>query len=173
MTQPLIQLMSLFLAYNYGILYIVQSTFATLWIENLGQSVSVSGLHYIAIAVGRIITAQAGAAVMDRIWQYLKARAEGETQPEYRVLLMIPGTILIPVGFFWYGWSAEGRASWIVADIGIAVFSCGIIVGTQAMQAYIMDSFPKHVASATAASQLLRNIAGFAFHYLPQGCIIS
>lgn len=163
LTQPLIQLMSLYLAYNYGILYIVQSTFATLWIEGYGQSVSVSGLHYIAIAVGCIIAAQVGAVVMDRIWRYLKQRAGGETQPEYRVPLMIPGAIIIPIGLFWYGWSAELHAFWILPDIGIAIFSCGIIIGTQAMQAYVMDSFANHVASATAASQLLRNIAGFAF----------
>ncbi|KAI0148034.1 MFS general substrate transporter [Hypoxylon sp. NC0597] len=163
LTQPLIQLMSFFLAYNYGILYIVQSTFATLWIERYGQSVSVSGLHYIAIAVGCIIAAQIGAHVTDRVWQRLKARAKGETQPEYRVPLMIPGAILIPIGLFWYGWAAEARAFWILTDIGIAIFSCGIILGTQAMQAYVMDSYPKHVASASAASQMLRNVTGFAF----------
>lgn len=163
LTQPLIQLMSFYLAYNYGILYIVQSTFATLWIERYNQSVSVSGLHYIAIAVGCIIAAQGGARIMDRTWQYLKARAEGEMQPEYRVPLMLPGAVLIPVGLFWYGWTAQARAFWILPDIGIAIFSCGIILGTQAMQAYVMDSYSKHVASASAASQLLRNIAAFAF----------
>jgi hypothetical protein len=31
------------------------------------------------------------------------------------------------------------------------------------MQAYVMDSFRTHVASASAASQLLRSITGFAF----------
>lgn len=163
LTQPLIQLMSFFLAYNYGVLYIVQSTFAELWIESYGQSVSVSGLHYIAIAVGCIIAAQGGAYSMDRIWQRLKTRAKGEVRPEYRVPLMIPGAIIIPVGLFWYGWSAQARAFWILPDIGIAIFSCGIILGTQAMQAYVMDSFPKYVASASAASQMLRNVAGFSF----------
>ncbi|KAI2640331.1 MFS general substrate transporter [Hypomontagnella submonticulosa] len=163
LTQPLIQLMSLYLAYNYGILYIVQSTFATLWIERYGQSVTVSGLHYIALAAGSIFAAQVGARVTDRVWQHLKARAQGETQPEYRIPLMAPGAIIIPVGLFWYGWAAETRAFWLLPDIGIAIFACGIIIGTQAMQAYVMDSFPKHVASATAASQLLRNVAGFAF----------
>ena len=100
---------------------------------------------------------------MDRIWRHLKARAKGETQPEYRVPLIVPGAVIIPVGLFWYGWTAEIRAFWLLPDIGIAIFCCGIIIGTQAMQAYVMDSFPKYVASATAASQLLRNIAGFAF----------
>ncbi|KAI1379252.1 MFS general substrate transporter [Hypoxylon crocopeplum] len=162
-TQPLIQLMSIYLAYNYGILYIVQSTFATLWIERYNQSVSVSGLHYIAIAVGCIIAAQGGARVTDRVWKHLKERAGGETQPEYRVPLMFPGAAIIPIGLFWYGWAAQAQAFWILPDIGIAIFSCGIIIGTQAMQAYVMDSFPKHVASASAASQLLRNITAFTF----------
>jgi MFS family permease len=161
--QPHIQLMSFYLAYNYGILYIVQSTFATMWVERYGQSVSVSGLHYIALATGCIVASQGGALVMDRIWQHLKARAKGETQSEYRVPLMIPGAIFIPIGLFWYGWTVQAHTFWILPDIGIAIFSCGIILGTQAMQAYVMDSYPKHVASASAASQFPRNIAGFTF----------
>lgn len=162
-TQPTLQLMSLFLAYNYGILYIVQSTFATMWIERYEQSVSVSGLHYITLAIGLISASMVGGRVMDRVFKHLKARAEGETQPEFRVPLMIPGAIIIPIGLLWYGWTAQVRAFWILPDIGIAVFGAGIIVGTQAMQAYVMDSFPKYVASASAASSLLRSIAGFAF----------
>jgi hypothetical protein len=48
-------------------------------------------------------------------------------------------------------------------DIGVAIFGCGIILGTQAMQAYVMDSYNQYIASALAAAQLLRSIAGFAF----------
>jgi len=76
---------------------------------------------------------------------------------------MLPGAVLIPVGLFWYGWTAQEKLIWILPDIGIAIFGCGIILGTQAMQAYVMDSFREHVASASAASQLLRSIAGFVF----------
>lgn len=76
---------------------------------------------------------------------------------------MIPGALIIPIGLFMYGWTAQARTHWIAPDIGIAIFGCGIIVGTQAMQAYVMDSFRKYVASASAASQLLRSITGFAF----------
>jgi MFS family permease len=108
-TQPIIQLMSLLLAYIFGILYIVLSTFATLWTERYGQSLGDSGLHYIALAIGYTIAAQAGARITDQIWKHLKARAGGETQPEYRVPLMIPGAIIIPIGLFWYGWTAQER----------------------------------------------------------------
>lgn len=57
--------MSFYLAYNFGILYIVLSTFATLWTERYHQSVSVSGLHYIALALGYTLAAQVGARITD------------------------------------------------------------------------------------------------------------
>lgn len=166
-TQPILQVVAIFLAYNFGILYIVLSTFATLWIERYGQTATQSGLQYIALIIGYTIAAQVGGKVMDYLWQYLARRSsEDENEnaaPEYRVPLMAPGAILIPLGLFIYGWTAERQLFWVVPDIGIAIFGCGIILNTQALQAYVMDAFGKYVASASAASQFLRSIAGFAF----------
>ncbi|OTB19064.1 hypothetical protein K445DRAFT_305372 [Daldinia sp. EC12] len=162
-TQPILQVVAIFLAYNFGILYLVLSTFATLWIERYGQSETQSGLNYIALVVGYTIAAQVGSRMMDRLWTYLKARAGNNTAPEYRVPLMIPGAILIPFGLLIYGWTAEKHFPWTVPDVGIAILGCGIINNTQSMQAYVMDSYRQYVASASAASQFLRSIAGFAF----------
>ena len=134
-TQPILQVVAIFLAYNFGILYIVLSTFATLWIQRYGQTESQSGLHYIALVIGYTIAAQVGGKVMDRLWGYLKTRSGESTAPEYRVPLMVPGAVLIPLGLFLYGWSAERYTHWIVPDVGIGIFGCGIILNTQAMQA--------------------------------------
>lgn len=162
-TEPIIQLMSLLLAYNFGILYIVLSTFATLWMDKYGQSTGESGLNYIAQVIGYTLAAQIGGPLTDRIWRHLKEKNEGATVPEYRVPLMIPGAVLIPIGLLWYGWSAEARLPWIMPDVGVAIFGCGIILGSQAMQAYVMEAFIEYTASATAASQFLRNIFAFGF----------
>ena len=162
--QPIIQLMSIFLAYNYVILILVLSTFATLWTSRYQQSVSISGLHYIAIAIGYTLAAQVGAPLTDQIWAYLKSKSpNGTTAPEFRVPLMIPGAIIIPLGLFWYGWAAEARVFWLVPDVGAGMFGFGIILGTQAMQAYVMDAYPDFTASAVAASQMLRGLAAFGF----------
>ena len=162
-TQPIIPVVSLFLAYNFGILYLVLSTFASLWTDRYHQSVDISGLHYIAQVLGYTLAAQIGGPLTDCLWRHLQDRHDGSTAPEYRVPLMVPGTLLIPVGLFCYGWAAEAHAPWIAVDIGIGVFGCGIVLGTQAMQAYVLEAFPEHTASATAASQLLRNIFAFVF----------
>ncbi|KAG5775531.1 hypothetical protein H9Q73_010795 [Fusarium xylarioides] len=106
-TQPILQVIAIFLAYNFGILYIVLSTFATLWIERYGQSEWQSGLHYFALVIGYTIAAQGGAILMDKLWGYLKGKAGDDTAPEYRVPLMLPGAILIPLGLILYGWSAS------------------------------------------------------------------
>lgn len=76
---------------------------------------------------------------------------------------MILSPILIPGGLLIYDCTAQAHTFWLIPDAGIAIFSCGIIVRAQAMQAYLMDSFLKHVASASAASQLLRSLASFDF----------
>ncbi|KAF2738581.1 major facilitator superfamily transporter [Polyplosphaeria fusca] len=162
-TQPVVQLVSLLLGYQFGLLYIVHSTFANMWIEVYGQSPAASGLHYLAIVTGCILGAIVAGWGMDRIWMTLKEKNGGRTKPENRVPLIVPGAILFPIGLLWYGWSAQRRLHWVMSDIGVAIFGFAYLASVQAAQAYIVDAFLDYTASATAASQFLRNIFAFAF----------
>lgn len=101
--------MAVLLAVNYGTLYLVLTSYATLWTERYGQSIGQSGLHYLALAIGYTVASQVGARATDLLWKRLKHRAGGQTAPEYRVPLMIPGAILLPAGLLWFGWAAEAR----------------------------------------------------------------
>src|SRR5271163_3903646 len=40
---------------------------------------------------------------------------------------LIPGGLLMPIGLFWYGWSAQYKAHWIVPIIGTVFLSMGMI----------------------------------------------
>jgi MFS family permease len=160
--RPAIQVIALIMALNFAIYCLLLSTYATLWIERYGESETISSLNYIAIAVGTIGASQAGGILMDWIYASLKERNNGETTPEFRVPFLIPAVILIPVGLFLYGWSAEKRLPWIVVDIGTAIFVCGSFMLAQGMLAYLLDEF-KHAASANAAARMLSNILGFVF----------
>lgn len=51
----------------------------------------------------------------------------GEMKSEYGLLPMIFGTPCIPIGLFWYGWSAEAHTHWIVRIIGTAFIGMGLI----------------------------------------------
>lgn len=76
---------------------------------------------------------------------------------------MIPCTVLLPIGLLWYGWSAQARAHWILPDIGAAILGAATMVGYQAIQTYVIDSYTKYAASAVAAVTTMRSLAGFAF----------
>jgi hypothetical protein len=161
--RPVIQLIALTMGLNFGIYTFILSTFATLWIDRYGQSEATSSLHYISISIGTTISAQAGGRVMDRIYRRLRDRAGGRGRPEFRAPYMVPGAILIPAGIFWYGWSAERTISWVMVDVGAAVFTCGNFMLSQALLAYQLDEFVEQGASSNAASRVLSNILGFAF----------
>ncbi|GJC77398.1 putative efflux pump mfs2 [Colletotrichum liriopes] len=151
------------MALNFGIYCLLLSTFATLWITRYGQSEFSSTLHYIAISVGTTLATQVGGRFMDWVFAKQKSRSRnGITTPEFRLPCSVPGTILIPVGLFWYGWAAETAMHWAMIDVGVAIFVCGSFLLAQAMLAYLLDEFT-HAASANAASRMLSNILGFVF----------
>ncbi|CZT45452.1 related to multidrug resistant protein [Rhynchosporium secalis] len=162
-TQVIVQVLALYMAYLYGIMYLVLSTFPGLWENDYGESVAIGGLNYISLGVGFFLGTQIAAPCQDRIYRTLKKRNNGVGKPEFRVPLMIPGALLVPVGLFVYGWSAEAQTHWIVPNVGAALFAAGTIIGFQCIQTYIVDSYTRYAASAIGAATVLRSLAGFGF----------
>ena len=74
---------------------------------------------------------------------------------------MIPGALLVPVGFLWYGWSIQANLHWIMPNIGATIFASGIVIGMQCITAYIVDAYTLYAASAVAATTGLRSLGGF------------
>ncbi|KAJ9138909.1 MFS multidrug transporter [Pleurostoma richardsiae] len=162
-TQPIIQVLALYMMYLYGLMYLQLSTFPTLW-ASYGYSTGKGGLNYIAQGVGFFLGAQVCAPLQDRIYAALKRRYGLEAgRPEFRVPMMVPGAVLVPVGLLIYGWTAQGRTLWIGPDVGMAVFCMGTIVGFQCAQTFLVDTYPRYAASAVGAGTVLRSLGGFGF----------
>ncbi|OAG37112.1 hypothetical protein AYO21_08647 [Fonsecaea monophora] len=158
-TQPIIQAVAL--AYLYGLMYLVLSTFPTVWEGIYGESVGVGGLNYISLGVGFFLGTQICAPINDRIYRKLKKRNNNVGRPEFRVPLMFPGAALVPIGIFIYGWGARASVHWIVPNIGAALYAAGTIMGFQCTQTYIVDAYSRFAASAVASAVVLRSLAGF------------
>ncbi|GMF69036.1 unnamed protein product [Aspergillus oryzae] len=162
LTRPIIQFLAIVYGLDFGIYVLMLSTYANLWIDRYHESETISSLNYLAIAIGTTIGAQAGGHLMDYIFRRMRDRPGAIVTPEFRIPYMIPSVLLIPIGLVWYGWSAENRISWVVVDIGAAIFTAGCFMVGQGMLAYLLDEFA-HAASANAATRMLSNILGFAF----------
>jgi MFS family permease len=161
---PIIQVVALISAFQYGILYIVLTSFSALWTDQYGEPVEISGLHYLAVALGEIAGSRLGGPLMDILYRRMLARsADGEHVPEFRIPLTFLGSILVPFGLVLYGWAAQYRLHWAVVDAGVFIMMFGGQIAGMPISAYVMDAYPEHTSSALAAQQFLRSMAAFLF----------
>jgi len=162
-TQPIVQVLALYMAYLYGLLYLVLASYPTLWSNVYHERIGIGGLNYISLGVGFFFGVQITAPLNDATFRRLKKKNNDTPLPEFRVPLMIPGSLLVPCGLFIYGWSAQYHTHWIVPNLGAALFSAGVIVCFQCIQTYLIDSYTRYAASAVGAATVLRSLAGFGF----------
>lgn len=82
---------------------------------------------------------------------------------------MLPGGLLVPIGLFVYGWTAQYQLHWIIPNVGVSVFSIGLIISFQCAQIYVVDAYTRYAASASGVAAFVRTLAGFAFPLFAKG----
>jgi hypothetical protein len=122
---PIVFLLSLFMAIVYGYLYLLFTTIPAVFKDSYGFTSGTVGLAYLGIGLGAVSGVITFASISDRLMK--KLSAEGGMKPEYRLPVMMYGAPCIPVGLFWYGWSVEAHAHWIVPIIGSSLVGFGLI----------------------------------------------
>jgi MFS family permease len=158
---PIILGLSLLTAVAYGTLYLLFTTVTDVFVTRYHVVTNV-GLVYLGFGVGQFAGLFVFGAISDPWMRRLARRhhPSHEMKPEYRLPPMLPGAAMIPVGLLVYGWSAQYRVHWIVPMIGTFLIGFGMISVFTPVGTYLVDAFPEHAASATAANTVLRSIGG-------------
>ncbi|KAH6980698.1 major facilitator superfamily domain-containing protein [Ilyonectria sp. MPI-CAGE-AT-0026] len=154
---PIILGLSLLTAVAYGTLYLLFTTTTEVFKTRYGIITNV-GLVYLGFGCGQIAGLFLFGAASDAIVG--RMAKGGEMKPEYRLPLMIPGSATIPIGLLIYGWTAQFRVFWFVPIIGTFFIGFGMITVFTSVGTYLVDAFPTHAASATAANTVLRSVGG-------------
>ncbi|KAG8955476.1 hypothetical protein FRC04_008827 [Tulasnella sp. 424] len=153
---------SLYMAVIYGIMYLLFVTFPLLYGEVYGWKAGVAGLAYLGPGIGFLVGVMFAGRNVDSIYAKLKERNNGVGQPEFRIPVMFVGSFIVPIGLFWYGWTADKGLHWILPIIGSGIFGAGMMMCFLPIQVYLVDTFT-YAASAVAAATLLRSLFGFVF----------
>ena len=157
---PIICLLSIYMALVYGLLYLFFTTISSVFENNYGFSTGLSGLAYLGIGIGFFVGLGIIAVTNDRIVMKLTARNNGNYWPEMRLPIMTIFAFVIPISFFWYGWTADKHVHWIVPIIGMFPFGVGMLGVYMPIQTYIIDCYPAHAASANATLTATRSLLG-------------
>ncbi|THH30522.1 hypothetical protein EUX98_g3665 [Antrodiella citrinella] len=157
--EPIIQLMGVYMAFIYGLMYLYLNTIPSIYQGVYHESTGIAGLHYLAFGIGLTGASQLNARYMDKVYVYCRKRNGGVGRPEFRLPAMVPGTWILPIGLLLSGWTARASIHWIAPDIGMALVAGGMILNFQCIQTYVIDTFTFHAASVT----FWRSLAAFGF----------
>ncbi|KAL5404774.1 hypothetical protein PMIN03_008910 [Paraphaeosphaeria minitans] len=158
-TQLLIQLLAMYMALLYGTMFLFLYMYSTLWMKQYGQSAQASSLNYISAAIGYVAGVLVAGHLNDKIYSILRARsANNKGCPEYRIPVMLLGTLLTPAGLMLWGWTGETHQHWILPNIGCAIYTAGCYICSSCVSVYTIDAYTTYAASAVSTNLILRSI---------------
>ncbi|CAK5275963.1 unnamed protein product [Mycena citricolor] len=184
-TEPILLLMSLYIALIYGLLYAFFFSFPVVFGEGYSFSDGLVGLTFCSVLIGVALALIATTQLEKNYLQRAMAKG-GRADPEDRLVGMMLAAPFVPISLFIFGWTSPpyvmpGGGNWVgPASAGIP-FGFGMVVIYSSANAYLIDAFPGYVASALAAKTVIRSGAGAAmplfmvqmFHGLGNGWAAS
>jgi MFS family permease len=179
---PILFVISLYVALVFGVMYLLFTTFTSVFEGQYGFSTSISGLTYLGLGVALLISMVLFNLLNGRVQTArMKAESVQQPRPEYRLLLMIWFSPFVAGGLFLYGWTVYYKVHWFVPILGTSLMGFGaffvivsflILIFTASIcvtnifltqtpaQLYLIDVFGSEAAaSALGANNLLRYIS--------------
>lgn len=131
---PIVALFSIYITVVYGYLYIMFTSITEVFQGYYHFSTQAAGLAFLGLGVGFMMGLVLFSATSDRHLKKMAARDGQGMKPEYRLHALPVGAMLMPAGFFIYGWTAQYRVHWIVPIMGHAIIGMGNMIIFMAQQ---------------------------------------
>ena len=165
-TEPTVTFVALYASFTYSILYFTLEAFPIVYQEIRGYNPLVGSLPFLAILVGVLVSTVIILAGQGYYYRKLQMSAE-ESVPEARTPPMLVGAILLPIGLFWFAWTAgNSRIHWIVPTIAAVFVGAGFATVFQQCILVLIDTYGTYAASAVSGNTFLRSLMASGFSYV-------
>ncbi|KAJ5085388.1 hypothetical protein N7532_010159 [Penicillium argentinense] len=160
-TEPICIFWNIYIAIVYGILYLCFTAYPIVFEEIRGWSLGFSGLAFLGIGIGVLITIACEPFVRRLINSHEVDPETGKPHPEAMVSFVCICSILIPIGELWFAWTcAPASIHWIVpllAGIPFGAGNTGVFIYASN---YLTYSYGMYAASALAGNSVIRSVLG-------------
>jgi MFS family permease len=160
--EPIVLLLSLYMAIVYGTLYMLFDAFPIIFQDIRGWGEGVGSLPFLAVMIGMMIAVGLNMYDNKRYVQIHKVH-NGFAPPEARLPPTMWGGLAIPVGLFWFAWTNSESIPWIVSVLATAPFGFGMVFVFLGIMNYLIDSYTIYAASVLAANSIIRSCFGAGF----------
>ena len=154
-------LISLYMSVLYGLLYMFFVAYPIVFQKGKGYSPSTTGLMFIPLAVGVVVSAFCSPWVNDHYRRLIASHA-GLPPPELRLIPMMISCWCIPIGLFIFAWTSYPRLIWVGPALGGFPVGFGFIFLYNSANNYLVDAYQHQAASALAAKTCIRSFWGAA-----------
>ncbi|KAI1451385.1 MFS general substrate transporter [Annulohypoxylon moriforme] len=160
--EPIVFLMSLYMAIVYGTLYMLFAAFPIVYQQYRGWSAGIGGLAFLGILVGMLF---AITYTFPDNKRYIRVQEEhgGFAPPETRLVPTLVGCLFLPIGLFWFAWTNSPSIHWMASIAAGVPFGFGMVLVFLSIMNYLIDSYTIFAASVLAANSVLRSLFGAAF----------
>ncbi|KAF2215219.1 hypothetical protein CERZMDRAFT_109963 [Cercospora zeae-maydis SCOH1-5] len=160
--EPILVLVTLYMSLIYGIIYLFFEVFPISFQEQRGWNLGVGSLPFISVLIGVVF----GCVIIIFITKTRtkrKMHEHGDIVPEERLIAMIIGGFLLPIGLFWFGWTSSPNISpWPEIIAAIPIGAGIMMIFLQGLN-YLIDVYKMNANSAIAANTFFRSWVGAAF----------
>lgn len=129
-TEPIVGFTSLYVAFNFAVLFTFFAAFPYVFKGVYGFDTEQSGLVFLAIGVGCSLAVPT-VLICDRKFYQPRVKIsheegrQGVVSPEYRLYPAMMGSFGLPIGLFWFAWTAKRSDSWASPVVSAVPFAWG------------------------------------------------
>lgn len=190
-TEPIVFFFSLWVSFAWAILYLTFGSIPLVFQRQYNFTLEQSGYVFLAMIVSSIPATAIGlyqqSILQHRAWRRKTEEASSESDSsdnsdvgssrfwtfvrrkfpaeshESRLYGTCFTSVLLPLGLYLFGFSAQPDVHWIVPTIAIGFASMGIYYIYLATFNYLADIYQSYASSALAAQSFCRNVLGGVF----------
>ncbi|KFY30305.1 hypothetical protein V493_02003 [Pseudogymnoascus sp. VKM F-4281 (FW-2241)] len=163
-TEPIVAYVSIYTGFTFAMIFSFFGSYSYVFAVVYHFNAREVGLAFTGILPGFLLAIAVFGAFDKTIYAKARDAANGKPAPEHRLYAAMLGSLLMPIGLFWFAWSARESVHWIVPVLSGIPFGCGMLAIFLSSTTYLMDVYRSSTgASALAANGILRYTFGGAF----------
>jgi MFS family permease len=163
-TEPVVFFFSLWISFAWAVLYLMFSAIPLVFERSHDFNLQEANAVFASITIAAILITIIS-VYQDRIVRkHLSTKRQAFLDtPEGRLFFTCIWSALLPIGFFWFGWTQFRSIPWIVPTLGLGAATMGIFSIYLAVFNYLADCYGQYASSALAAQSFCRNMLAGAF----------
>ena len=164
--EPICLLLCIYTAFLLSILYLFFEAFPLVFMTNHDFPLQFVGLSFMGLGIGEFGGMIISRPIISALTSWFlrgKNREEELKKPEFRLIPAMLGSVLVPIGMFWFAFTGYRSVPWIVPILAGIPFGWGVVLVFSSVFNYLVDAYRDWSASAMAANTFLRCVMAAGF----------